>query len=353
MGSDGLLHTAAVNEPRYEYDSLGNYLGLLIEEQRTNIFAYSGDPTQTPWQYGSAGIGSAPVKTPNYALAPDGSMTACRVQLALNGSTSANDYSYVVRAALTVVPSTTYFLSVWFKATDPANVGKVIGMRGVAGGGYLPITLTADWKRVGRGEITGAGTTSINSTLAILRGGGTIVGGSDSADFLMWEPQLEGGAFATSNIQTTSAAATRSADVAQITDLTKIGFNSAAGTLLATIDSASPNDNTTRAAAALGGNARLLYENSGAVLIYNGVSSASRAKPAAGTIFKVATSYGSRVAVATAGVAFSNVSAVGMAGSTLAIGGLTPGGNVWCGHIQRLTYLPRQLPDAELARNAP
>ena len=38
-----LLRTAAINEPRLEYDASGNPLGLLIEEARTNLFRYSQD----------------------------------------------------------------------------------------------------------------------------------------------------------------------------------------------------------------------------------------------------------------------------------------------------------------------
>ena len=36
-----LLRTAAINEPRLEYDAQGNALGLLIEEARTNLLEYS------------------------------------------------------------------------------------------------------------------------------------------------------------------------------------------------------------------------------------------------------------------------------------------------------------------------
>ena len=41
LGSDGLLKTAAVDEPRLEYDSQGNALGLLVEEAKTNLLSYS------------------------------------------------------------------------------------------------------------------------------------------------------------------------------------------------------------------------------------------------------------------------------------------------------------------------
>lgn len=44
IGSDGLMTTADIDEPRYEHDSITKEsLGLLIEEERTNIIKYSED----------------------------------------------------------------------------------------------------------------------------------------------------------------------------------------------------------------------------------------------------------------------------------------------------------------------
>lgn len=45
MNSSGNIATASTNEPRYEYDADGNYLGLLLEEARTNLVEYSTDAT--------------------------------------------------------------------------------------------------------------------------------------------------------------------------------------------------------------------------------------------------------------------------------------------------------------------
>jgi hypothetical protein len=42
VGSDGLIKTAAINEPRFDYDPVtGEYKGLLIEESRTNVITQS------------------------------------------------------------------------------------------------------------------------------------------------------------------------------------------------------------------------------------------------------------------------------------------------------------------------
>ena len=46
VGKDGLIKTAGVNEPRFDHDpATGESLGLLIEEERTNLFQYNNNPT--------------------------------------------------------------------------------------------------------------------------------------------------------------------------------------------------------------------------------------------------------------------------------------------------------------------
>ena len=48
VGADGLIKTAAVSEARFDHNpTTGESLGLLIEEQRTNSFLYSGDLSNT------------------------------------------------------------------------------------------------------------------------------------------------------------------------------------------------------------------------------------------------------------------------------------------------------------------
>jgi len=44
FGSDGLMRTAAANEPRFDHDPVtGQSLGLLVEESRQNLLTYSND----------------------------------------------------------------------------------------------------------------------------------------------------------------------------------------------------------------------------------------------------------------------------------------------------------------------
>ncbi len=69
FGSDGLMRTAGVNEPRFDhYPITGQSLGLLIEESRTNLVTYSEDFNS--WTKFLASVSS------NTATAPDGNTTA-------------------------------------------------------------------------------------------------------------------------------------------------------------------------------------------------------------------------------------------------------------------------------------
>jgi len=52
-----LLRTAAVDEPRLEYDAQGNALGLLIEEARTNLLEYSNQANQLSYPADGATTG--------------------------------------------------------------------------------------------------------------------------------------------------------------------------------------------------------------------------------------------------------------------------------------------------------
>jgi hypothetical protein len=81
VGSDGLIKTAAINEPRFEFDVLsGEYKGLLIEESRTNQLTYS-NTFDVDW----TDTNITRESTSN--LAPDGTNTALRVLAAQDNAT--------------------------------------------------------------------------------------------------------------------------------------------------------------------------------------------------------------------------------------------------------------------------
>lgn len=68
-GPDGLLKTAGVNEPRYDYDLItGECKGLLVEEQRTNLFTTYSVLSLTLFTQNGAYLTPAVIASPTGAL---------------------------------------------------------------------------------------------------------------------------------------------------------------------------------------------------------------------------------------------------------------------------------------------
>ena len=137
------------------------------------------------WPTEATGTGSAPVCTARYATAPDGTLTATRLQLSLNGGTAAADRSGVAQTVAAVTQAASYKGVIWLKATTPADIGKTVLLRHVGGTNYHPCVLTADWKAFERVE---AAATSYGVFVLGLRGASG--GASDSVDILVWGADL-------------------------------------------------------------------------------------------------------------------------------------------------------------------
>lgn len=137
------------------------------------------------WVTQSSGTGSAPVRTKDYAAAPDGSMTATLLQMALNGGSTASDRSGVAQTVSGTTTGAGYGCAIWLKAASASSVGKTVLLRHMAGTNYLPCVLTAEWKAFGRVEAAG---TTYGVVMLELRGASG--GASDSVDMLVWGADL-------------------------------------------------------------------------------------------------------------------------------------------------------------------
>ncbi|MDM8181251.1 phage head spike fiber domain-containing protein [Marinobacter salarius] len=94
----GVLEQVSIDTKRIVYSpETGKRQGLLIEQQDTNLLLWSEDFSNSYWTNDFVGIGTAslPVVTANYGQAPDGTMTADRLQFDLNGGDTGNDRSWV------------------------------------------------------------------------------------------------------------------------------------------------------------------------------------------------------------------------------------------------------------------
>ena len=216
--------------PRFDHNPLtGESLGLLVEEQRTNLQTFSEDLS------GSLST-IATSTTANAAQSPDGALTA---DLFVPNTTSTSHSAF--RANISVTGAAAHTFSVYAKAagynvlqiTPTSGFGAAaawanfvlsgngsIGFQGSAqtatiaplGNGWYRCTLTAT--STASPTICGPAYAPLDSD----RNAKTpAFAGDGTSGIYLWGAQLEAAATASSYIPTTTAAATRNADVAQIT----------------------------------------------------------------------------------------------------------------------------------------
>lgn len=142
-----------------------------------NLLVRSEDVSQSPWVLNNTGA-SNPVITANFASAPDGTMTADRVQLNKTGGSFSRLMQYCLQ------PSNTYTYSVYLKnnSAGVANVGIRIDDVGVN------CVVTQDWQRF---SVTKVATVVTDSQILLFD---AIVGNDETADILVWGNQLNTGA---------------------------------------------------------------------------------------------------------------------------------------------------------------
>jgi len=358
--------------PRFDYDPVTLAArGLLIEEQRVNLLLYSEQFDNAGWSKVNSTI------TANSTTAPDGAISADTItDNVILGQHQLNQN-------FSTISGTTYVLSCFFKQGTARYARIALGgamnfaaatfdlQTGTVLSGTASITSFGNgWFRVSTSSTaasTGSGTVSIGITSAT----GVPYAGIGSTLFI-WGAQVEAGAFATSYIPTVASTVTRAADDATMTGTNfSSWYNQSEGTIIAQFVATTNGFNST------GGNAFLfVYDidsaaatNSGHSLLLSGGygpgwrgstsilgvdQAAFQAAMTLGntTVRKIAYAYRTNdfAASANGGAATTDTSGNLPTNDRMTIGAqnATAGSNTITGYMQRITYYPTRLTDAQL-----
>ena len=180
--------------------------GLLVEPSKQNVVLNSA---VGGWSSFNNGSGTVSI-TANAAAAPDGSTTAARVDISRS---STGDFA-IAYQDISGAPAGTYAPAIWLKARTAGDVGKVIPavLHGGSQRAVTSITLTAAWVRYPLGSQA----SPAQMFIGYAESGWTGSNMTGAASFLAWGGQAELNSLS-SDILTTSAFATRSADAVSFT----------------------------------------------------------------------------------------------------------------------------------------
>jgi hypothetical protein len=378
--ADGVLQTATTDAARFDHDPASSNVsrGLLIEEQRTNSIrnstmqgAVAGTPGTAPTNW--SGIPTNGITREIIGTGTEDGIAYIDIKYS-GTNTLGTDYFYqlILEASVPAVKPEAWTVSCYVKLIAGAltgagfsnapritlfgapsfndNAATVVSSATSANLSSQRFSAT----RVLNADDTTSATVSFNFTLATA---GTI-------DFTirLGLPQLEKGAFATSPIPTTTATATRAADLALVTPISSF-YNQAEGTLFAEAQGVNNiASGTTRRFAEIGDNTannRLLIgygATASRLLVITAGSTVADITVSAtlgGTLAKIAGAFKTdsfqQATDGTDGTEdTSGVLATGLTHLYLGAATSLTAGTVLNGHIRKVAYWPKRLPDAML-----
>lgn len=235
-----VLQTAAANVARFDHNPVTREsLGLLVEEQRTNLLTYSEQFDNAVWNKNNCSI------QPNVIIAPDGTLTGDAL------IENVDNAFHVVNQGSAVSVGSVYTFSIYVKSNKRTFVQILPSGGQVSGNPYVNFDLNAvtattsgsitatithvgnNWYRCSV-TVTAALTTLsllVCPTVSATATRAQAYTGDGYSGIYIWGAQLEAGSFATSYIPTVASQVTRSADSASMTGTNfSSWFNQAEGT---------------------------------------------------------------------------------------------------------------------------
>jgi hypothetical protein len=369
FNSAGVLQTAGSGVARahafqdYNPSTLAP-LGFLIEEQRTNLLLQSAD-------FGTSWGTSSTTVTTNSTTSPDGGTNADTIAHtasggAINQTTQAFTASSTVTFSVFAKKNASNFVrfeignlvNCWFDLNTGATATNSAGSGNVLFSSKSIQAINNGWYRC----VVAVTTTTVTTLGCLLFATNTDNNtSSNGSSVYLWGAQAEVGAFATSYIATTAAAATRLADSALITGANFSGFfNASAGTLTVQHrsigtpsncnlyqvrrDGTGADEITLRYGSALGGSPGSvdMYVRAGSVTQMDSGGSVI----ALGTLYKTAFTHAANdcALVTNGGAAQTDTSVTLPTG----IAEMIIGGTGFCGHIPQVSYFRARLSNATL-----
>lgn len=246
VNSSGYIEGVNADLPRFDYDPITLApKGLLIEETRQNIAAYSDQFDNAYWTKANSSI------DPNVAISPSNAQDADKL---IENTASTQHGIVIASASRPTIAAGLHTASFFVKAAGRDYIALynngTSGGAGVSfnlingtvtattGAQYSSSSITAfqnGWYRVSLtfNSLGGTSGPTIYMNQGVAGGaGGEIYTGDGVSGIYIWGAQLEAGAFATSYIPTTTTSLTRNADVVSMTGTNfSSWFNASEGTI--------------------------------------------------------------------------------------------------------------------------
>ena len=227
INSQGLIETVGNGVSRLNYPMIdGKVVGCphhILEPARTNLVTYSEDFSQSSWVKLGSGTGSTAIVTNDYAISPDGTQNASRLQCDLNGGLTSSGNQSLIYDSITGSGDTSAFIYVKSNTSSSQNFYLANSLND-----RIIVLATTEWKKIELNwNASGNG-----RTLSIGTRGTT--GSDDTLDLLIWGAQVEAGSYATSYIPTSGSTVQRAAETCNGSGNSEV-FNDSEGVLMAEV----------------------------------------------------------------------------------------------------------------------